>query len=470
MKSIKYIFISFFQQHFFGTLNVLLAILFFIVAVVRLVTKDLSDPQEIYIIWILFYLALLALVFILSLHLKRMVLSNSTAMLPDYRKKLLYTSISFAAVFFTTPLIFTISEPFPLPVTFSLFIFSTGLILYLNYKFGENIINILAFIWLLRLVYELFGLPVENRILSMLISINNLPSQLYFSLLLTMIGSLLIYLFVKTYLATTVTEAEDSAAISSDPWAKDYDKDNSFTQKRLKKILTKEKAYKWKSSLWGQIRRLQYSLFSPGTVHFGYGIKIGFVLIYLFSFIYIMYGQQSFEQRDFIPIYTLVFYISAMFISTDFLQHRDRLSLLWMTSVENTRSKFVQKIILTFLYVIIKQYLLVAILFSFVYFLFISNSLAQIMIGILTGLILNLILPGIALLSSRLIESPVAKGWALSNLFAMIVMLTIAVKTWQSINISIIFIGLLLSIILYVLAFMKWRRYDMDYKGPQLYV
>ena len=364
MKSVKYIFLSFFQQYFLGTIGMLLAILFFVVATFRALSYDLSNPEEIYKVWLLYYFALLAMVYILSVHLKRMIKSNAAAMLPNYKQKLLSVSAICTILFFIFPVIVTYSQTFPLIATISIFMLSIGLIALLNFKFGESIINILIYIWILRSSYELLGFPVDRSIVTDLFSITNVPDQLILSILLIVLSLGVLFYFIRLYSTTSSTQAEEADGDNTDPWAKEHDKVNHYSFKKLNTRLLSTFPLISKKSSWGQIQKFQYSLFSPGYISLAFGLKIGYLLLYIVSYIYIMYGPQSFVSNDFVPLFVFIFYISTMFISTDFLQHRDRLSLIWVASSASSKSRFSLLVALTYFYVIFKQFIFTSLIYT----------------------------------------------------------------------------------------------------------
>jgi len=470
MKAVKYILLSYFQQNFFGTLGMVIALVFFIfgnIAVFKYGRMELSGEL---ISWKSFYLGLILLLAILSIHLKRMVKSNASALLPDYKKRQSMAACFWLLLFAVWPVIITSYFGFPLLLNTAVFLFTTAVCLNIFFKYGDHIIPLLFIIWILRLVYELAGITVEAPLFSALRNYWPAENQVHFSVILLLISFLLLYFFVRSYFKLSILDFENENGDNTDPWARDFDKTGPILARLLDKKLQKTTALRKGSYLSKLIKLFQFSLFSPGIHVSLNSIHFGFMLLYMASVYFLLSGWMFLASRVIIVVLTLIYQISAAFIAADFLHHRSHLSMLWVWAGLDSRKKFSRVSALAYYFTAAKQYIIVTL--SFIVITASLNLLSpyEMLILMVYGLSIYAILPSLSLIFSSSIQSPSAKGWTFTNIIAAIIMMPIfdqliGVFSWP------VFLTLMIIGIISIWRAMNiWKHSEYDFSGPEVYL
>ena len=237
MKTIRHIFLSYFHQHVFGTMAILITIMLFLVAHIVLFSQQTNSPDQTLAPLQLFFFAVIGFSYDTGIHLKRLVKSNAAALLPHYRSKQLIAVGLLMSTFILWPALLLSLHGFPFPVTLTLLLFSAVFIISLLFRYGDNILSLLIILWVLRIVYEILGLPVHITVFNFLANVNQI--QLIIFLIITAI--ILFYFFLRYYLNISVLQFEGESGDDTDPLAKDHDRAGPYIITFAQKMMTQAK-------------------------------------------------------------------------------------------------------------------------------------------------------------------------------------------------------------------------------------
>ncbi len=233
---------------------------------------------------------------------------------------------------------------------------------------------------------------------------------------------------------------------------------------------------KGKKSLFQLARVFQPVLFSPGVTYFP-GVTLSFLLVlfYLFSFFYIFWGglENELFKNSVVPFLVFIYYISAGMLTTDLLQHRHRLSVLWLQAQLPSRKTFTGVTMLTYLMVSGKHFLAISFYFLLMPVVIPGVTYPMVMPMIAAGFCFYLVLLSLALLFSNRVVSRECKGWMLSVIFLFLLVLIIifggpltnSLKHLEAYWYVIMIVGVT-ALFLNWRAYKKWNNTEMDFADP----
>jgi len=470
MKAVKYIVLSYFQQNFFGTLGMVIALIFFIFGNISILKYGQMDLSGELIAWKSFYLGLILLLAILSVHLKRMVKSNASALLPDYKKRQFTAACFWLILFAAWPVLITSYFGFPLLLNTALFSFTTAVCLIIFFRYGENIVPLLFIVWILRMVYELAGISVEAPLFSTLMNYWPANHSAHFSIILIFTSCILFYFFIRRYFRLSILEFENENGDSTDPWAKDYDRAGPFLSRLIDKKLQKLTSQKSGNYLFKLVKLFQFSLFSPAIQISVNSLRFGFMLLYMASIFFLLSGGNVMESRFVLIVLILVYQISAAFVSTDFLHHRSRLSMLWICAGLDSRKQFGRITAAAYYLQAMKQYVIITVFLTAVSAVLNLFSPFETLMLLIYGFWIFTILPSVSLIFSNAVQSPAAKGWTVTNIFAAFCMMPVFNWLTGIFSMSVIIFLMISSLIFILTAIHKWLQSEFDFSGPEVYL
>jgi hypothetical protein len=329
-------------------------------------------------------------------------------------------------------------------------------------------------IWLGKLFHEMLGFKSEIKIFGDFSDFSLLGSRSLFPIVVILFSAVVLFL-IALYLLKAPPDFSNKKADISNPHAKDYDRTNTLTAfiaKRNIAFLLKNNHDK-KESLFHISRLLQPGLFSPVYASFTQQIVgIPMLIFYLGTVFYVLLGTKL--ELRIIPFLLLIYYMAGAMITTDFLQHRHRLPLLWMQAQLNSRKAFAKAIILTYVQVVVKQHLAVSLGMLILPVFFPVISVLRLLPLIILGFLVFIILLSLSLLVSDLVLSPECKGWMVFNIIGGILGVTIVIiafklsfnntpGTWMFIIVLAVITALLLW-----RAYKKWSNTELNFIGPQV--
>jgi hypothetical protein len=467
MKSIRYILLTYFQQHFFGTFGFVVALFLFLSANIYLFTQIGVNENTLEKSFDLFLYALLVMVYIVGMHLNRVIKSNSTALLPNYRRDQLITLFIILILFILWPTIILgicgifILNPLALLLVGAIFV------LWISFRFGEGIIVILFIIWGVRFFYEVLNFHTNvSYFENISLFVNSAFGNIFpvFIILLALAAFGLFFTYLKN---VSIYKFLNGQQDNTDPWARDFDRTGPVTEKIMYRIIYKLVSKKSQNIL-AIIRKFQIYLFGPANIVNIQLINMVFILLYFFTISLVWGGGFAEISEDFIVVCFLFFFISISILSTDFLQHREKLPVLYLQSYFSERKQFLNIVVFSYLTVAVKQFIFLGIVFLFVPLFMPVLSFVNLWPMYILGFFAYIIVLSLSLIFSKEIISPEAKGWTLTNiLFAIIstpiVLALREILTWQFFTV----VGVL-CLILFVFSIKIWEKTELDFSGPEL--
>jgi hypothetical protein len=456
MKTIKYIFLSYFQQYFFGTLSTLAGFFFLIVGLAYIINPNQSTEEAM----LIFFLAIIVMSFTLSVHAKRLIRSNATALLPEYKKLQIITAGLVMSSFIIIPIIMAVIREIDILPWLAIFLFSSAIIFGVLIRYSDNIFIVLILFWTIRMSYEALGLPIEYNIIQFD------PAYMLYLAITMIFGSILIYYSnIRRYNEYSVLDFDNGNGDDTDPWSKDYDKSGKFTTKYLNNLVKHERG-ETKGSNRIINRLMQITMFSPHQVFPTSAVTVVLVLIYLISLLFLLDPYIFYHVDWAVPILILVYHISAILITADFLQHRERIAMLWLYSPAGSRREFIQSLIQSYIIVVIRNFLVISMVFVVFGLTTSLLTIPEIFSLFIIGLNINLMLIAVSLLYFEVITSPEAKGWTVTNLILAFILLPIFLKFMTLL--SAVFLGIMCIISGIFLAggIHKLFKVDLDFESP----
>jgi len=473
-KAIGYILLSYFQQNFLNILGTVTGIIILLVASIAALVNPETAVEKIEPIRNFFLVALLFILYVSGMQMKGLIKSNATALFPHYRQYLLMAFGLVLAVFLVWPVVITGIRGVPVLASLAMFLFISCLMLGGLFFFGDNIIVLGAMIWLGKLVHEMLGFKSKIKIFGDFSEFSLLGSKSVFPILVILFSAVVLCL-IALYLLKAPPDFPGKKTDISNPYAKDYDRTNALTAfiaKRNMALLLKNSRDK-KRSLFHIARLLQPGLFSPAYASITQSVVgITVLILYLGTLFYVFLGAKF--DLMIIPFLLLIYYMAAAMITTDFLQHRQRMPLIWMQAQLNSRKVFAKATILTYLMVVVKQHLALSLGILILPVFSPVVSVLRLLPLIILGFLVFIMLLSLSLLVSDLVLSPECKGWMLFNIIGGILGLTIAIIsfkisftntpwTWIFIIVLSVITGLLLW-----RAYKKWSNTEFNFIGPQV--
>jgi len=479
MKSIPYILMSYFQQHFFGVIAIVIGLIAFLVANVLTFTQESAPPNDSLRHWFAFLCALIMILAGMASHLKRLIQSQACALYPHYRRNQAIAAGIILMFFVGWPVFITAITGFPAIITLAMFLTTTSLILWMLFRFDESVLIFCVVIWSLRLVYEMLGLDTEYRIFRSLADASIFGSQSVFAILVAVLAGIALYLFFRYFLTVPIQRIWSENSRNPDPYAAEFEKTDASTLRMINRKLADqlEKQKGPQISLNRMTNMLQFSLFSPRYIVPLQGLW-GFLVLalHLLTVFFIFILKNDFwmvEESIVLSALIFLFYLSVTILTTDFLQHRNRMPAIWMQAQFCSREEFARATMLTVFKIGIKQYLIMALIILVATILISSFSFFSLLSLLAIGLLIYIIVICLSLLWSDEIRSTNCKGWTITNtLLAVMVLIITASNRFAFSNPRItwlVILGMtLLSLFLLRMAFRKWSETEMDFLGPDL--
>jgi len=470
MKSIKFILMSYFQQQFFGILGMFLAFGLFIVANFSTFSIQEVNLNGDFRGWKIFFIALVVLIMVMAMHLRRMLKSNATALLPHYRSKQLLAAGSLIFLFIFWPALLTWYLGFPILLTLGMFLFATGIILWICFKYSDNLIPLLLIIWCLRIFYELTGIPVKYPVFNLSSDSWIILNQQHLMLFLIVFSLFLIYRFVIYYLRIPKVDFEDETNDVTETWTREFDKAGRYSQKIITKMINKmlKKSVKVEMSVFNLANQFKYGIFSPNMISNISALNFPLILLYFFSITFLFGSEPLFAINSALPFLLFIFLISAAQLTTDFLHHRTQLSILWLQDRSSTRKQFVHALMIGYLSVCFKQHLVISVFYFVLGLFFLDMRVYSILQIILIGATIYPILAGLSLIFSKLIKSPDAKGWIISNIIVATIFLILMHKALPGNFLTFFSIMIVFAILVLIISMRKFTNCELDFVGPEL--
>jgi len=477
MKSIRYIFLSYFQQSFTGILYTVIGVIIFIVATLTALLKPVEALNHEFSRWSPHFFALLFITYSTAINLKNMIKNNAAALLPHYRRNQLISTGLILALFILVPVVIRGFQGFPLLAPLAMFLFIANLLLWGIFSFGENVFVMGGILWIGKLVHEMLGFESKIMIFG---SLNTFSPELHsvFPPFIILLSCVLLFLFARYVLNMPHKETWNSLKDRTSPYTKDYDRVSPSLGKIVERIMAK-RAKKMrgegKMSRFQLARVFQPALFSPGLTYFpGTVFFLLVIFLYLFSFFYVLWGVESeILKNSVVPFLVIVYYLSAGMLTTDLLQHRHRLPLLWLQSRLDSRKTFTGVTILTYLLVAGKQVLAISLYFLLMPVFFPVITFPMVLPMIAAGFCTYLVILSLALLFSDRVVSRECKGWMLSvsviTIWVFFIFFGGLIKhslTYLEAYWNFLLVLGLTGLFLFWRAYKKWMNTEMDFSDP----
>jgi hypothetical protein len=471
MKAIKIVIGSYFVQPwplgliFWGSL-----VFYFFVTVITMTNVDFLY-QEKNIPMIGYAVSIGLFTSFLGINLRRVIQSPTSLLLPKYRQThILCAFISMIALMIFPVLWFTFIGFSPLLILTAL-LFISGAVMIITYRFSEQIVQIIILLWIVKIGMQMLGFNFGPRIWG-LSDLELFGSQTLFEILFLIIVLTSFFLFYRYYLRVSIYK-EYIARHTDDGWNRNHDTGSrwqmALVNYQRNRMISRNKNKK--NSRFFQVRLFQYSLFSP------FNLTLSTVFVYaFFIFAYgltVVWQFYNFSKSGFDMINLMIhmtFVIFILILISDFMNHRNRISLLWMQSRSKEKKEFLDNIFWSVIYLSIKFYISVSVLYFLGLFM-LSYSGAEVIASLLLGLNFYILIPALAFLFSNSIKSEGSNGWNMFMMFFVIFTITIGngiiSKAGDHLIAVIIFflVTLVISTVLLYLSKIKWRDTELTLPG-----
>jgi hypothetical protein len=200
----------------------------------------------------------------------------------------------------------------------------------------------------------------------------------------------------------------------------------------------------------------------------GGALSVVVVLIYLVSILFLI-DPDIINKIDWVvPILFLVYHISVIMITGDFLQHRERLAMLWLYHPGSTRNEFIISLIRAYISVIIRNFLVI----TLVFFLFSLTTriitLPDLFFLFMNGFMINMLVGSLALIFFDTVISPEAKGWTVTNLIFAFILMPVLFKIVPLLSLVSLGIVLFISILIWLAGIRRMKSVDLDFESPSI--
>lgn len=421
MKTLKVIFLTFFKQQVLLIITAVFALIFWVIGTFVTLIPSPPQPGKEIPNWAAYLVALCLITFVSSYNFRQLIISHVGALLPHYRRKLLAALGVLLLVFVLLPSIMVSFKGYPLFKFFALYVTIFTGILWIGFTFGEYPIFMFMMLWWGKLAYDLLGFHTEKQIFKPLSHLEVAGVALTVPLLFIVGSFLLLYLFARYFLWVPADKLPASNRRLSGTYANQYDAEDRLTRAivkwRLKHHIEKFNREKERKNMTVPIAGLiQYSLFSPSTTM---GIQMVFGVISLglaFSSYVLVLGRTEFVKMDSIPFLILIYLLSSAIMAADFLQHRHRMPGIKMQAMLDSREQFARAVTLSYIMVAVKQWLGITVCLLLFPVIFKPVTLTRLLPVFAAGLVLNLIIIALSLLTSKHVLSADARGWTLTTI------------------------------------------------------
>jgi len=341
MKAIGYILRSYFQQS--PIIHFVMAIIAFTIANIWTlwlpfftmnadVGVKWNRPRMIHDPWVIFLVALVYLVISMGSHLTRLIKSNASALVPYYRQKQLIAAGILLAVFIVWPTVVTGYDGFPVLSSLAMFLFATSLVLWSSFNFPQNIFTLTIIVWLLRLAYELLGLPTDFKILGSVSDFALFSSNYIFPISLIIISCISFTYFVNHFLNFSILKFSEEDSDNSAPESTiNHDRVDPIAAKFVTRSLSRVLAHKREqmSTMIHTVRLIQFSFFTP-TFVVSYLSSVLYLGMLFFMATYMYLSSADIPDNYILAILFMAYPLIAVLMTTDFLQHRNRMPAIWL--------------------------------------------------------------------------------------------------------------------------------------------
>ncbi len=310
------------------------------------------------------------------------------------------------------------------------------------------------------MAYEILGLPIEVRIFPAVTEY-----LVHISLFLIIVSIILFYMNSRHYFRISILDFENIDRDELDPWSKEFDKTTVVITKYFEKTLAKFANLKTLSK--NNINRLfRITLFSPNQAVAASAIMIVIVLAFIYSIFLLLHPEVIYQHEWILPILILIYHISGIMITTDFLQHRERLSLLWMYSVAKSRKDFIYTFCRSYIFIVLQNFLAISIVYFIIALTISIISVQDLLRLFISGIFINLMLIAISLIYFDVIRSPEAKGWMVPNMLLAFILLPVYFKQISYFTPIVLMVLIIISVLMIFFGIRKLYKSDLDFNSP----
>ncbi|MFC1554456.1 hypothetical protein ACFL7D_07475 [candidate division KSB1 bacterium] len=477
MKPIRYILQTYFQQEFNGMLIFVLSIIVFIATNITDFSGSETGMEREVKTGVLFLVALCGIVINMADHLKRLIRSNASILIPNYRKYQLYTAGLILLIFLGWPLYIIAVRDYGFFNHFALYIASTAYLLWIFFTFGAHIANFLAIIWGVRFFYEILGFPVEINVFGFIVDYQLFGHPYMFYCLIILISLAAMAYFVYRYIRNTSFAFTNGENDTTDPYLRDFDRVDRFTARAARKSIKQLIKVKDKEDPAGSYfsRLVQFSLFNPAFLVFSISSLMVLVIFGYMGSVFFLITDDLTKELNYIFLYlVLLFYgISISMLATDFLLHRKILAEMWLRSMLISRTEFTKSVAFIYLIIALKQYLFNSVIFALIIWIIPNFFVKDFLQFFVLGFQVIIVVYAFSLIFSDDIRSENCRGWTLSSIFSLIIVFALVLPARDFFNnsveswIAIVCISAVAGF-LYNHAINVWKNTELDFAGPEM--
>lgn len=482
LESIKHIAFVCAQQGILTMFGTIIAAGLVFAGTVTTLAKPENLHQPGHLPWNMFLVALLIVSIIISIYLKKLVFCNQCPVIPNFfRNQLLFVGVA-GSIFILWPTLLTAFFRFSPLITLALFLFTASLVLWAQFEWegaGPPLVIIS-----LRLLYELLGLNTDIHIFGSVSSVTLFRSKTPIALITITISIMLLYLFFRRFLALSRQESQKENGFKRDSLSRHYDiipnSIRRISRRELSLLANRAKKEKQIPSILRFSQMLRVGLFSPRYVFLS-PFSLDFVPIFAFwMYINITLSSSTDPRRviNMIIVFLFLIYFGGVLLLThDFLLHRGNLPSLWFQAPFNSKQDFAKVLILSYLSVGLKQYLLISLIYMLVLVLFPHITLFHLLPMNLFGLCFFVLAISLSLLSTDAVTSDNATEWIIGLVILLVfsvIIIAVGIRKLPgnfdlSDHIVWAFLGVsaLISLLVLRQAYHKWSSVELNYSSPE---
>jgi hypothetical protein len=380
-------------------------------------------------------------------HLNELKQNPALALAPHFFKNHLFASGLLLGVSILWAVVVSSLAGFSILITLNIFLFPFSIFIWIIFQRRKFQLPWYLFtLFLVIIIYAMMGF-IPIKLFSFVPALKTFGSTFIFQILLLTISGVLFFAFFRYFLRRPLYkflyEEPHQAAID----AMYFDSHNRLTARIVKRNITNLSQYSRnkKKSMVNIARILQYGLFNPGNSNL---TTVFFYCLAGLLFILLLDGFLTYKIGDtgniieflkggrwfssalpfiFIPFYTY----SAICLAADFLRHRDRISTLWLLTPVNSRKEFIQGIILSYLWVVSKYFLVISLLYVPVLMMSPGLYFSSLLPLMIIGIMIYIFFISISLYRIPKINAKQISTWLITN---------------ASVFLTLFFIGYLLAI------------------------
>jgi hypothetical protein len=360
-----------------------------------------------------------------AIYLKEVTVSDSCALIPGYRKKQLITAALVLCLYMVVPAIVLSIRGLPVFNVMALLLLIAGtLVAHTDNTqlMGRQFLPLVP-IWL---AYELLDIQPNFEFIGSFSQLTGFSSNTPFALLVIALAVIIGGRFVIRFMRGETIYPQSPQISQTSYILATYDKVDPVSAKflsgKMSRLYRRMKEERRRYS--DLIRLYQYALFNPRSTLFADPTLSTVVIFYLYMY-YLVYHSKSFDTvLELAPLLFMIYQLMAVGVTTEFLQHRDRLPSLWLQSPLPARTDITRAVIFTYLAVAGKQYLKVSLALALLPVFVPAYARPEYLLLIAVGLLPYIFLIALSLAQSEEITSPTCWGWAVFNLvFSMVMFL-----------------------------------------------